>query len=137
MTQGKSVLQVYGHPASQPSRTVFWACVISDLPFELHADPATRSAVNPRGQLPSIIDDGFNLAEMPAILCYLAEKHEWQNLYPTDSHFRARIHQYLHAHHSLTRLATLKLMAPHVMIVFDGLPNASSRASDRTVYSCG
>ena len=31
----KSSLTIYGHPASQPSRTVFWACLMHDLPFTL------------------------------------------------------------------------------------------------------
>ncbi len=119
------MLKVYTHPASQPSRAVLWACVMKGLEFELYADPATMSGVNPRGQLPIIDDAGFKLAEMPAILSYLAEKHEWRDLYPEDIQARARIQAYLHAHHCLTRLATLKLMAPHVLVVFGGNPGTN------------
>lgn len=106
-------LVVYGHPASQPSRTVFWACLMNDLPFELGSLDA--EGANPRGQIPSIVDDGFALAEMAAIVCYLADKHRWHELLPQDLQTRARIQQYLHMHHDLVRLATWKLMAPHVV----------------------
>jgi glutathione S-transferase len=111
-------ITVYGHPASQPSRTVFWACLLNDLPFAL-GDTSGRLAGsgnhNPRGQVPSILDDGFTLAEVSAIVCYLADKHGWEDLYPEELQIRARIQQFLHMHHSLVRLATLKLMAPHVV----------------------
>jgi len=110
-------LSVYGHPASQPSRSVFWACLIAGLPFELPLteEMSLKPGANPRGQVPSINDDGFELAEMAAIVWYLSEKHGWQDLYPESLSQRARVHQYLHMHHSLIRLATLHLMAPHVV----------------------
>ncbi len=111
-------LTIYGHPASQPSRTVFWVCLMNDLRFTLgdtSGNQARTRQVNPRGQMPSIVDDGFALAEMSAIVCYLADKHGWHDLYPQALQARARIQQFLHMHHSLVRLATLKLMAPHVM----------------------
>jgi glutathione S-transferase len=111
-------LTIYGHPASQPSRTVFWVCVMNGLPFTLGSTGGRITGtdeLNPRGQVPSIVDDGFNLAEACAIASYLADKHGWESLYPQDLQTRARIQQFLHMHHSLVRLATLKLMAPHVV----------------------
>jgi glutathione S-transferase len=111
-------LTVYGHPASQPSRTVFWACLMNELPFTLGSMSGRITGTddqNPRGQVPAVIDDGFALAEVCAIVCYLADKHGWESLYPQDLQTRARINQFLHMHHSLVRLATLKLMAPHVV----------------------
>ena len=119
------MLKVYAHPASQPSRTIIWACVLQDLPIELHADPAAVNEVSPRGQLPVIEDEGFVLTEMPAILVYLADKYGWTDLYPEDLQARGRINQYLHAHHTLTRLATTKLMAPHVLVAFGGNPGTN------------
>ncbi len=111
-------LTIYGHPASQPSRTVFWACLMKGLPFTLGDTSGNLvgiSETNPRGQVPSIVDDGFALAEMSAIVCYLADKHAWHDLYPRALQTRARIQQFLHMHHSLVRIATFKLMAPHVV----------------------
>lgn len=119
------MLKVYGHPASQPSRAVIWACVLNGLHIELIPDPNGIAPINPRRQLPAIDDDGFVLSEMPAILGYLGTKHRWSNLYPDDIQLRARVSQYLHAHHCLTRLATMKLMAPHVLVAFGGIPNAN------------
>ncbi|MEM8562995.1 MAG: glutathione S-transferase family protein [Pseudomonadota bacterium] len=120
------MLKVYGHPASQPSRSVIWACVLHELPFTLMApDPNEKAFISPRGQLPVIDDEGFVLSEMPAILSYLGEKHGWDAMYPDDIRLRARIAQYLHAHHSLTRLATTKLMAPHVLVAFGGNPTSN------------
>ena len=111
-------LTIYGHPASQPSRTVFWVCLMNELSFTLGDTSRNQlgtGETNPRGQVPSIVDDGFALAEMSAIVCYLADKHGWYDLYPQTLQTRARIQQFLHMHHSLVRLATLRLMAPHVM----------------------
>ncbi|XOV83795.1 MAG: glutathione S-transferase family protein [bacterium] len=119
------MLKVYGHPASQPSRAVIWACVLNDLPIELLPDPGGITSINPRGQFPAIDDEGFVLSEMAAILSYLGAKHGWANMYPDDIQLRARISQYLHAHHCLTRLATLKLMAPHVLVAFGGIPTSN------------
>jgi glutathione S-transferase len=99
--------------------------VLHDLPIELIADPNSMEGKNPRGQIPVIDDDGFVLSEMPAILTYLAAKHRWLDVYPEDLRLRARISQYLHAHHSLTRLATMKLMAPHVLVAFGGIPTSN------------
>ena len=120
------MLRVHGHPASQPSRAVIWACVLNDLPFTLMpADPDREESISHRGQVPTINDDGFVLSEMPAILGYLGDKHGWADLYPTDLQQRARISEYLHAHHCLTRLATTNLMAPHVLVAFGGSPTSN------------
>ena len=111
-------LIIYGHPASQPSRTVFWACLMNELPFTLGDTSGSLVGTgekNPRGQVPSIVDDGFALAEMSASVCYLADKHGWDDLYPRTLQTRARVQQFLHMQHGLVRLATLKLMAPHVV----------------------
>ena len=113
-----STLTVYGHPASQPSRTVFWACLMNDLPFNLGSGRdgvLGTGGTSPRGQVPSVNDDGFVISEVCAIVAYLADKHDWNGLYPRSLQPRARINQFLHMHHSLVRLATLKLMAPHVV----------------------
>ena len=115
------VLRVYAHPASQPSRSVIWSCVLNNLPIELKTpNPDDDEAISPRGQIPIIVDDGFVLYEMPAILTYLATKHGWSEMWPDDVAIQARISQYMHEHHSLTRLATTTFMAPHVLVAFGG-----------------
>lgn len=112
-------LSIYGYPASQPTRAVWWACIIKKLPFEIQqSEKSQLTRLNPKGQVPTIDDNGFTLYEMSAILTYLAEKHAWSDLYPEDIETRARINQYLNFHHTTTRLATFQLMGPHVTIIF-------------------
>ncbi|MEN8159665.1 MAG: glutathione S-transferase family protein [Myxococcota bacterium] len=120
-----SRLIIHGAPASQPSRAVYWTCMIKRLPFELRPlglgdmgpdSPLLR--LNPTGQVPIIEDGDFAVFEMPAILIYLCEKHGWDDLLPKDLHARTRVHQYLHHHHGFTRRVTMELMAPHVTVAF-------------------
>ena len=119
------MLTLHGAGASQPSRAVWWTCLIKQLPFVLKDTPidgfgpeGSLAALNPTGQVPTIEDGGFVLYEMPAILCYLCDKHGWEDLYPPDLEVRAYINQYLHFHHNRTRHITMELMAPHVMVAY-------------------
>lgn len=111
-------LILYGHPASQPSRTVFWACLLGGLPFAIGNSAEldlNAGNTNPRGQIPSMVDGEFCLSEAAAIVWYLSQKHQWRNMYPADVEEQARVHQFINMHHTLVRLATYHLMAPHVV----------------------
>lgn len=119
------MITLYGGGASQPSRAVWWACLIKELPFELkvttaeHVMPGSPLRhINPVLQAPAIADGDFTLAEMPAILCYLSDAYGWGDFYPKDLKARAIVNQYLHFHHNFTRQATFQLMATHVTIAF-------------------
>jgi glutathione S-transferase len=46
---------------------------------------------------------------------YLAERNGWSELYPEEAQQRAKIHQYLHWHHSNARLATTQVVRPLAM----------------------
>ncbi|MGE0385102.1 MAG: glutathione S-transferase family protein [Gammaproteobacteria bacterium] len=135
-------LVLYGGPSSQPTRAVYWTCLMQGLPLELrmfgswlmHYAPEFRR-LNPRCQVPTILDGDFALFEMPAILVYLCEKHGWRDLLPADVQARARVHQYLHTHHTLTRHATLKLMAPHVTNAFVGMMAENASLSPQAVFT--
>jgi glutathione S-transferase len=67
------------------------------LPYEFRrlsfdgGDLATPEfqAVNPRGKVPAIVDDGFALAESSAIVEYLEERHPEKTLLPGDARARA------------------------------------------------
>ena len=48
-------------------------------------------AINPRGQVPTIVDDGFVLWESLAILEYLDERFGGAKLYPGDAAERGRV----------------------------------------------
>jgi glutathione S-transferase len=116
-------LVIYGAPVSQPARAVMWLCMMHALPFQLNLTvPGQRSQggaqsteylrINPWGNIPSIDDDGFTLYEANTIMCYLADKHGWTDVYPTDLRQRARVNQYLHWHHEHSRKLSLNLIAP-------------------------
>jgi glutathione S-transferase len=125
---------LYGSLPSQPSRSIMWACLLKGLPFELRApdlgDTDTLGRLNPKLQVPIWVDGDFALYEMAAILIYLCEKHGWKDLLPEDLEARALVHQYLHFHHTSTRLATMKLMGPHVTIAFRERIEAREDAMD-------
>lgn len=108
------MLIVHGSPASQPSRSVIQVLLARGLPFRLEVLSRDLGALNPRRQMPTVVDQGFVLYEMNAILPYLCRKHGWDDLLPEALEQRAVLDQYLHFHHTMTRLATYKLMAPHV-----------------------
>jgi glutathione S-transferase len=60
----------------------------------------TRSAaflaVNPRGQVPTIVDDGFALWESHAIVEYLEERYPQRPLMPSDAKGRATVRRLMH-----------------------------------------
>eukprot|EP00668_Euglena_longa_P042080 GGOE01055483.1.p1 GENE.GGOE01055483.1~~GGOE01055483.1.p1 ORF type:complete len:231 (-),score=63.94 GGOE01055483.1:385-1011(-) len=100
-----------------------WALHIKAIPFtwqfikprSTEPDGAQNESylkIHPFGQIPALQDDGFVVYEAAAILCYLADKFHWHDLYPVDLQARARVNQYLHWHHSNTRLLTRLLFAP-------------------------
>jgi glutathione S-transferase len=89
----------HGH-GSPYSWRVWLALEHKKIPYELKvlsfADKDTRKpefvAINPRHQVPTIVDDGFALWESATILEYLDERFtSGAKLYPGDARNRARI----------------------------------------------
>jgi glutathione S-transferase len=132
------MLLLYGVPVSQPTRAVLWALLMKRVPFELKftmprsskpggaLHPEYLERLHPFGQVPCLDDDGFVLYEAAAILCYLADRHQWGDLYPTDLQQRARVNQYLHFHHSNTRLLTMHLFRPIILGRHDPAPDPAT-----------
>jgi len=119
--------RLHGVPFSQPVRAVIWLMLHKDLAFELvpvspgsKNDGGSRSpaylARNPAGTIPMLEepDTGFALGESHAILCYLANRHGWNDVYPTDPQARARVDWYLHYHHRNLREGSIGLVAPRI-----------------------
>ena len=116
---------LYGVPFSQPVRAVMWLMLYKQTPFEMvlinpgsKGDTGSRHpsflAKNPGGTIPTIEepDTGFVLGEAHAIMCYLSNKHGWDDVYPTEPKRRAKVDWYLHYHHRNVRDASIGLVAP-------------------------
>ncbi|KAG6543989.1 hypothetical protein Mapa_014613 [Marchantia paleacea] len=94
------VLHLYGDLLSQPTRAVAIFLSVNNIDYELqflnlskleHKRPEFL-AINPRGQVPALVDDGFNLVESATILRYLAlTRSVSDHWYPADARKRARV----------------------------------------------
>ena len=122
-----SSIIIYGVPFSQPVRAVLWLMLFKQMDFELSlVNPGSSSekgsrhpdylAKFPTGTIPSLEDKetGFVLSESHAIMCYLCNKYDWTDLYPSDLEERAKVDSYLHLHHRNVREASIGLVAPKV-----------------------
>ncbi len=120
-------LKIYGVPFSQPVRAVMWLMLNKRTPFEMvltnpgsKGDNGSRNpaflAKNPAGTIPTVEepDTGFVLAEAHAIMCYLCNKHGWDDVYPTAPQERAIVDWYLNFHHRNVRDASIGLVAPKI-----------------------
>lgn len=94
--------KVLGRVSSINVRKVMWACSELGLAVEREdwgagfADPKAPEflRLNPNGQVPVLIYDGYVLWESNAILIYLAEKYGG-DLLPEDLRERGLVHQWL------------------------------------------
>jgi glutathione S-transferase len=116
-----SLLKVYGHWVSQPSRSVGWLLKLNNANFDwrkvepMRGDQKKPEFLSkfPLGHSPAIDDSGFYLAEGSPIMKYMCEKHSWNNWYPqNDIQKRARIDEYLSHHHTGPRMLTLHCFRP-------------------------
>jgi glutathione S-transferase len=123
-------LTIYGHPVSQPTRAVLWALAIKSVahdfqfrdPLQGDGDKPEYLAEFPSGLFPGMADGDLRLTEGAAILVYLAETRGWDDLLPKDPATRAKVHQWLHWHHSNSRVATGSFMRPLAMGAFGIMP---------------
>merc|ERR1712012_948941 len=68
--------------------------------------------VNPGGQVPVLVDGDFVLPEGAAILEYIASKHNLTSWLGEDARTKAKVHQWMHWHHSATRKSTTAILRP-------------------------
>ncbi|KAG6587012.1 Glutathione transferase, theta class [Phytophthora cinnamomi] len=118
-------LKLYANLISQPSRAVAWVLKVKGVDHELvPCNPGSDffksdefKAINPNRLVPAIKDDDFVLTEGMAILQYLGDKYDWtgpKDLYPKDLKVRAKVNEFLHWHHTNTRLFTLNIVRPEI-----------------------
>ena len=118
-------IKIHGVPMSQAVRAVLWLLFNKELPFELVLTVPGSKEENgtrhpsylekyPNGTIPALEDPdtGFLLAESHAIMCYLCNKHGWEDLYPKNLESRAKVDDFLHYHHRNIKEATLAFFAP-------------------------
>jgi glutathione S-transferase len=91
-SQEGSMLRIWGRKNSINVQKVLWCCAELELAFEridagmafgVTETPAYRT-LNPNGRIPTIEDDGYVLWESNAIVRYLATKHGFGSLCPSD-----------------------------------------------------
>jgi glutathione S-transferase len=119
------VLKLHGVPLSQPFRSVAWACLQKRVPFEVQlvvpgmsnksgSRGETYLRLNPLGTVPTLEDDGVVVVESAAMLSYLANKHQWADLYPPAPAARARVDSFMHWHHAGTRTIAGGFAVPYL-----------------------
>ena len=136
-------LKIFGVPMSQAVRTVLWVMLYKNFPFELIITAPGSPKENgtrhpsylekyPNGTIPGIEDPetGYLLSESIAIMCYLSNKHKWEDLYPQDPELRGKVDHYLHYHHRSVKEASTGYFAPILrpdLGLSDDLINMSKR----------
>jgi glutathione S-transferase len=95
-------LVLYDYPTSSNALKVRFALAELGLEYERREVPITRPrpdwyvAINPRGLIPTLCDGpGFRLTESQAILRYLADREERDDLYPREPRERALVDEFL------------------------------------------
>lgn len=109
-----ALMKLYGVPLSQPFRSVAWTLLQQQVRFEIVLTvPGLTNKIGSRhaayleksrgraSTVPLLEDgDGFCIAESPAMLTYLCEKHGWTSLGGGDSLERkAIVNSFMHWHH--------------------------------------
>lgn len=117
-------MKLYVHPLSTPALTVQMAAHAMGIEFEAkHVDLASGEqsspeylAINPKGKVPALEDDGFLLSESAPIMRYMARQHK-SDLYPSEFQARAKVEQWMdfcihHVRSPMARIQFNRLIAP-------------------------
>lgn len=97
------MLRILGRANSFNVRKVLWVCDEIGIPYQREdfgrgyspTNTPEFLKLNPVGQVPTVIEDGFVMRESNAIVRYLAARHSAKNLYPDDLRQRQRIEQWM------------------------------------------
>lgn len=98
------MLKIWGRANSVNVQKVLWCCDELGLSFERidagmqfgHLDDPDYLALNPNGQIPTLVDGTFSLWESNSILRYLAMQYgASSSLYPSEPKLRACIDRWL------------------------------------------
>jgi glutathione S-transferase len=92
------MLKIIGKDSSINVRKVLWTCLELGQPFERQDWNAGHAGLNPNGQVPVLVDEGFVLWESNTICRYLCGKHAQRGgaaLLPAGARDRARVEQWM------------------------------------------
>ena len=97
------MLRILGRANSFNVRKVLWVCDEIGIAYQREDfgrgfTPTSTPEflkLNPIGQVPTVIEDGFVMRESNAIVRYLAASRGAKNLYPDDLRQRQRIEQWM------------------------------------------
>jgi glutathione S-transferase len=117
------VLDLYIDWLSQPCRAVSMLLMDNNVEHQVHeisimkgeTQGAAYKQINPTGKVPSIVDDGFHLAESHTIMRYLcASRNLPDHYYPEDIKQRAQVDYWLDWHHMNLRHRSLRLIKANI-----------------------
>lgn len=86
-------------------------------------------AINPRGRVPAILDDGFALWESSAIIEYLEERYPDKPLLPKDVKARATVRRMVNEADNYLQAASSELMEQAVYLT------PAERTAERTAHA--
>ena len=97
------MLRILGRANSFNVRKVLWVCDEIGIAYQREdfgrgfspTNTPEFLKLNPVGQVPTVIEDGFVMRESNAIVRYLAASRGAKNLYPDDLRLRQRIEQWM------------------------------------------
>lgn len=97
------MLRILGRANSFNVRKVLWVCDEIGIAYQREdfgrgfspTNTPEFLKLNPVGQVPTVIEDGFVMRESNAIVRYLAASRGAKNLYPDDLRVRQRIEQWM------------------------------------------
>jgi glutathione S-transferase len=125
------MLTLYIHPVSQPARTVHWLMLarLNATDFKTvvlnPGSPKPNGSRSPSflaktggiGTVPTLeLETGTCICESNAILTYLAQRFNWEDIYSSNLEQRAKIDSLLHWHHANLRKITTSRFAPLVRL---------------------
>lgn len=130
-------MKLYDHPFSPYAFKVRATLYEKEIPHEkheirTHADRETLLRVNPRGEVPAIVDGDATLCDSSVICAYLEERFPEPSLYPRDPLARARC-RFLERKSDgdvdacVLVLSILKLLKPELA---QSVPSALSRSEE-------
>ena len=97
------MLRILGRANSFNVRKVLWVCDEIGIAYQREdfgrgyspTNTPEFLKLNPVGQVPTVIEDGFVMRESNSIVRYLAARHGAKNLYPDDLRQRQHIEQWM------------------------------------------